>query len=97
VSVLDVQGFANLGGFLDPVFVNGFVPEIGQSFTFLNYASFTGFFRVRNAVFDNGRKRWSVSYGPTSAVLTVVENPQLRANIYFGARSAPEKGAYALP
>jgi autotransporter-associated beta strand protein len=74
VSVLDVQGNANLGGFLDPLLVNGFVPEIGQSFTFLNYASFTGFFRIRKPVFDHGRKRWSVAYGPTSAVLTAVEN-----------------------
>jgi autotransporter-associated beta strand protein len=74
VSVLNVQGNANLGGFLDPVLLNGFVPGIGQSFTFLNYASFSGRFGIRNPVFDNGRKRWSVSYGPTSAVLTVVES-----------------------
>jgi autotransporter-associated beta strand protein len=74
VSVLDVQGHANLGGFLDPVLLNGFVPEVGQSFTFLNYASFTGRFGIRNPVFDHGRRRWSVSYGPTSAVLTAVKN-----------------------
>jgi len=72
VSVLDVHGNASLGGFVDPVLVNGFVPEIGQSFTFLNYASFTGFFRIRKPVFDHGRKRWSVSAGPTSAILTVI-------------------------
>jgi autotransporter-associated beta strand protein len=74
VSVLDVQGVANLGGFLDPVLVNGFVPEIGQSFTFLNYASFTGFFRIRKPVFDHGRKRWLLTYNPTSAALTAVQN-----------------------
>jgi autotransporter-associated beta strand protein len=75
VSVLDVQGNANLGGFLDPVLVNGFVPEIGQSFAFLNYASFTGFLRIRKPVFDHGRKRWSVAYSPTSAALIAVKNP----------------------
>ena len=74
VSVLDVEGNANLGGFLDPVLVNGFVPEIGQSFTFLNYASFTGFFHIRNPVFDHGRKRWLLTYNPISAVLTAAEN-----------------------
>ena len=74
VSVLNIHGNANLGGFLDPVLVNGFVPEVGQSFTFLKYASFTGFLRIRNPIFDDGRKRWSVSFGPTSAVLTVVKN-----------------------
>jgi autotransporter-associated beta strand protein len=74
MSVLDIQGNANLGGFLDPVLVNGFVPKIGQSFTFLNYASFTGRFGIRNPVFDQGRKRWSLTYNPTSAVLTAVQN-----------------------
>ena|GEM_PF-768154 len=73
VSVLDVQGNASLGGFLDPVLVNGFVPEIGQSFTFLNYASFTGSFHIRRPVFDHGRKRWSLTYNPTSVVLTVIQ------------------------
>ncbi len=75
VSVLDVQGNANLNGFIDPVLVNGFVPEIGQSFTFMNYASFTGYFsHIKNPVFDHGRKRWLVAYNPTSAVLTVIGN-----------------------
>jgi autotransporter-associated beta strand protein len=74
VSVLDVQGNANLNGFFDPVLVNGFAPEIGQSFTFLNYASFTGFFHIRTPVFDHGRKRWLLAFNPTGAVLTAVEN-----------------------
>lgn len=82
-SVLDVQGNANLGGFLDPLLLNGFIPEIGQSFTFLNYGSFSGFLRVRNPVFDHGRKRWLVSYSPTNAVLTVVENQRsVTANLF---------------
>ena len=73
VSVLDVQGNANLGGFLDPVLVNGFVPEIGQSFTFMNYASFTGSFsHIKNHPFVNDRIRWLVTYNPTSVVLTVI-------------------------
>jgi len=57
------------------VLVNGFVPEIGQSFAFLDYASFTGFFHhIRNPVFDHGRKRWLLAYNPTSAVLIVIKN-----------------------
>jgi autotransporter-associated beta strand protein len=35
LSVLNVLGTANLNGFLDPVLLNGFVPTIGDSFTFL--------------------------------------------------------------
>jgi autotransporter-associated beta strand protein len=75
VSVLDVRGNANLNGFLDPVLLNGFVPAIGQSFSFLNYASFTGFFsHIQNAVFDNRRKRWLLVYLPTGAYLIAIKN-----------------------
>jgi autotransporter-associated beta strand protein len=75
VSVLNVTGNANLNGYLDPVLVNGFVPEIGQSFTFMNYASFTGFFsHIKDQPFDHGRKRWALAYNPTSAVLFVIKS-----------------------
>jgi autotransporter-associated beta strand protein len=71
-GVLNVLGNANLNGFLDPVLLNGFVPSIGDSFTFLNYASFTGeFFHIRHRVFDNGMLQWSVIYENNHAVLTV--------------------------
>ncbi len=43
-SLLDVLGSADLHGFLDPVLLDGFTPTIGQSFTFLDYASVTGAF-----------------------------------------------------
>ena len=75
VSVLNVLGNANLSGSLDPELVNGFVPAIGQSFTFLGYASVTGSFtHIQNQVFDRGKKRWSLVYQPTGAVLTVIKN-----------------------
>src|SRR4029077_10299380 len=75
VSVLNVLGNANLNGSLDPVLVNGFVPAVGQSFTFLCYVSVTSFFsHIKNPVFDHGTKRWSLLYGPNSAYLVVVSN-----------------------
>ena len=71
-SVLDVLGNANLNGNLDPVLLNGFVPTIGDSFTFLNYASFTGeFSHIQNQVFNHGTEQWSVIYQNNSAILTV--------------------------
>jgi autotransporter-associated beta strand protein len=75
VSILNVVGNANLNGALDPELVNGFVPAIGQSFTFLDYASVTGSFsHIKNPVFDHGTKRWTLVYGPNSASLVVVSN-----------------------
>jgi autotransporter-associated beta strand protein len=75
VSVLDIQGSANLNGYLEPVLVNGFVPRMGESFTILNYASHTSSFsHIQNQVFDHGRKRWLLVYLRTSARLIAVGN-----------------------
>jgi autotransporter-associated beta strand protein len=74
-SVLNVLGNANLTGFLDPVLLNGFVPTIGDSFVFLNYASLTGgFSHIKHQVFNNGTEQWSVIYQNNSAILTVGPN-----------------------
>jgi autotransporter-associated beta strand protein len=75
VSVLNVLGNANLNGYLDPVLLNGFVPTIGQSFIFLDYASLTGgFSRIQNQVFNHGTEQWSVIYQNNDAILTVGPN-----------------------
>jgi len=74
-SVLNVLGSANLNGVLDPVLLNGFVPTIGQTFTFLDYASFTGeFSQILNLVFNHGTEQWSVIYEGNHAILTVGPN-----------------------
>jgi autotransporter-associated beta strand protein len=73
-SVLNVLGNANLNGFLDPVLLNGFVPSLGDSFVFLNYAALTGeFSHIRHAFLGNGLQ-WSVIYEPNQAVLTVEQH-----------------------
>ena len=74
-SVLNVLGNANLNGYLDPVLLNGFVPTIGDSFTFLNYGSLTGeFSQIQHQVFNHGMLQWSVSYQNTFAILTVEQH-----------------------
>ena len=73
-SVLDVVGNANLNGFLDPVLLNGFVPSLGDSFTFLTYASLTGeLSHIRHPFLGNGLQ-WSVIYEPNHAILTVEQH-----------------------
>jgi autotransporter-associated beta strand protein len=70
-SVLDVLGNANLNGVLDPMLLNGFIPTIGESFTFMEYTNLTGAFsRIQNQSFDNGMEHWVVTYQPTFAALT---------------------------
>jgi len=68
-SILDVLGNANLDGSLHPMLLNGFIPTIGESFTFMDYGSLFGAFStIKDLNFDN--MHWSVTYQPTYAVLT---------------------------
>jgi autotransporter-associated beta strand repeat len=71
-SVLDVLGNANLSGRLDPVLLDGFVPTIGESFTFLDYGAVTGTLFIFDRNIDNAMEHWEISYNPTNAILTVV-------------------------
>jgi len=73
-SVLDVSGIASLNGgsvLLDPVLLNGFIPRVGQSFAFLNYASLAGAFSIRHPNIPHGIGHWEVIYQGTAAILTV--------------------------
>jgi len=71
-GVLNVLGIANLSGQLDPVLLNGFVPTVGETFTFLNYGAVNGTLFMFNPNIDNLPEHWEVSYFPTHAILAVV-------------------------
>ena len=70
-SVLDVLGTANLNGLLNPDLLNGFVPTVGETFTFLNYGAMNGTLSIFNPNIDNLPEHWEVTYFPTYALLTV--------------------------
>ena len=70
-GVLDVLGSANVSGILDPVLLNGFIPEVGDSFTFMNYSALTGTFFIPDRNIDNAMEHWRVTYQPNDAILTV--------------------------
>jgi hypothetical protein len=56
---------------LDPVLLNGFVPTVGESFTFLDYGAVTGALFIFDPNIDNEPEHWVVSYQATNAILTV--------------------------
>jgi hypothetical protein len=56
---------------LDPVLLNGFVPTISDSFTFLNAGAVNGTLFIFNRNIDNEPLHWVVNYFPTHAILTV--------------------------
>ncbi len=71
-SVLNVLETANLSGRLDPVLLNGFVPAIDDSFTFLNAGAVNGTLFIFNPNIGNEPEHWEITYFPTYAILTVV-------------------------
>src|SRR4030095_12153857 len=72
VSLLSVLGAANLSGFLNPVLQDGFIPSVGESFTFLEYGSLSGSLFIFNPNIDGVAEHWVITYQPTYAVLTAV-------------------------
>ena len=70
-SVLNVLGTAKLSGLLDPVLLNGFVPTIGESFTFLDYGAVTGTLFIFDRNIDSAPEHWAVTYQSNDAILTV--------------------------
>jgi len=71
-SLLNVLGHADLHGTLDPVLLNDFIPTVGQSFTFVNYASLSGSLFIDDPNIDGVIEHWVVTYQPSGAILTAV-------------------------
>ena len=65
-DVLDVTGMAVLGGTLELILLNGFVPEVGESFVIMTAGAMSG-------TFDevNGPAEFEVNYGADHVTLTV--------------------------
>jgi hypothetical protein len=53
------------------VLLNGFVPGVGDSFTFLTAGAVNGTLLMRNRNIDDLAEHWEISYFPTYALLTV--------------------------
>jgi autotransporter-associated beta strand protein len=72
-SVLDVLGNANLNpnALLLPLLQGGFVPTVGESFTFMDYSALTGTFSIFDRNIDNAMEHWNVTYQSGNATLTV--------------------------
>lgn len=72
-SQLNITGTAALTGTLNIALINNFKPTIGQTFTILNASTgITGTFSVVKGTSIDSTKHFSVSYSPTTVVLTVV-------------------------
>jgi hypothetical protein len=70
-GALNVLGTANLNGRLDAVLLNGFLPAVRDSFTFLTAGTLNGTLFIFNRNIDNLAVHWDIRYFPAFAVLTL--------------------------
>jgi hypothetical protein len=66
---MTIFGNATLGGTVGVLWLNGFVPTSGNSFTVLNYGSYTGIFT--NVSVPPSTAVWVTNYGPNSFTMSV--------------------------
>jgi fibronectin-binding autotransporter adhesin len=71
-SQLTVSNGMSLGGILNIKLLNGFVPNIGDTFTILTGGAVSGQFSQVNGTIINASEMFQVNYGATSVTLTVV-------------------------
>src|SRR5262249_28035351 len=69
---LNVPKVATLDGVLNLALINGFVPNIGDSFKILTASSVTGTFATVNTLCINSNERFGITYEAGDVLLTVV-------------------------
>ena len=69
---LNVTQAASLNGTLNISLINGFVPNVGDTFNILNASSVTGTFSTVNSLCINSNESFTLTYNPTGVALTVV-------------------------
>jgi hypothetical protein len=66
---------AGLDGTLNLILLNGYEPNLGDTFLIMTYPSATGRFATINGLDIGNGKRFDLSYGATGLTLTVVPIP----------------------
>ena len=74
-DVLNLVGQATLGGTLDLVLIDDFLPAHGDSFTVMTFDSHQGDFAIYNGLSLPGGLRLEPNWTPTSLYLTAVPEP----------------------
>ena len=70
---LNVSGHAQLNGLLTVDLLNGFVPQIGNTFDIMNFASESGTFSMVDGLPINSQEHFVLEYNATNLALDVVQ------------------------
>ena len=74
-SQIKTTGKVGLDGTLNLTRINGYDPNLGDTFLIMTYASATGQFAVINGLDIGHGKRFAPNYGATDLTLTVLPSP----------------------
>jgi hypothetical protein len=81
---LVVTGTAALGGTLNVITINGFIPSAGDSFTLLKYGgTLTGTFSTENLPDLAPGLQWRIEYHSDAVVLEVVEVGSISGTVFY--------------
>ncbi len=86
---LNISSFATLSGALSISLTNGYLPNLGDSFTIMTYISRTGQFATVTGTAIAAGKQFQVNYGATAITLSVVvalNASKLLTSIQIGGR-----------
>lgn len=99
-GVIDMTGAASLNGTLDVMLKNGFVPTVGEQFTFLDFTTgdLTGTFsKFLGQTFDNGQEDWDLTYDNAAGEVFLTAGSTAPCNALLAIARPPSCGPSATP
>lgn len=87
---LNVSGHAQLNGLMTVNLLNGYIPQVGNMFDILNYASESGTFSTVVGLPINNQEHFTLEYNTTNLALDVVSGPGMQASSGHGSSSGSE-------
>ena len=94
---LNVTGSATLAGTLAVSLVNGFTPQLGDSFEIMTFGSLAGQFSNVTGLGIAPGLQWDVAYGSTNITLTAAAENTLIGSVILEGRPAPPSPQLVVP
>lgn len=87
---LNVSGHAQLNGLMTVNLLNGYIPQVGNMFDIMNFASESGTFSTVVGLPINNQEHFTLEYNATNLTLDVVSGPGMQASWRHGSSSGSE-------
>jgi hypothetical protein len=87
---LNVSGHAQLNGLMTVNLLSGYIPQVGNMFDIMNFASESGTFSTVVGLPIDNQEHFTLEYNATNLTLDVVSGPGLQATSGHGSSSSSE-------